>query len=374
MRPGIAIICLLFVVACPLLHGQTIWSENFTYPDSTVIGSNNNTANAAVDWNVVCPMCTTGTDWFKTISNQLNCRDTNGPATFTSEQIDISSYPSGVEFSVDISGSGPLEGCAGSCGCNCVDWIRIQYSINGGSFIDCTHANGGACTNGCSGDTYVVLGSVTPFTFTECPLAGNTLQIRIQVQTWADDEFYSLDNLEVNPTSCGPLSMDGDLIVSASEDEVIVEYKPVLFDPEMQFFLEKSSNGLKFQETGYLPQITERQIRFADPEKATGSTWYRIKIIDSNGKKHYSDAGLYDGHSSGISVTHLPSTKEIQIKGSDQTAMEIRLVDLTGRIVISKGFNQAELNLSTEKMPSGIYILWVRQGPVVKSHKLVLSQ
>jgi hypothetical protein len=184
-------------------QAQVIWSEDFTYADGTTTGANNNTANPAADWTVTCATCLTN-DWFEIRNNMMEARDTNGPAILTTEVIDISGYPNGVEFLVDIEESGTMETCNGvACGCICLDWVKVEYSVNGGAFIELTHPNGGSCPGAtCSNGDYVAMGDFAAFTITQCPIIGNTLQIRLSCQNWAGSEYHRFDNLIVQEEQC----------------------------------------------------------------------------------------------------------------------------------------------------------------------------
>ena len=185
------------------VSAQIIWQEDFSYANGTTIGGDNNTANPAVDWISQCPSCSSG-DWFEVRSNRMEALDVNGPATLETEWIDIAGFAQGVEVLVDLEEDGNMEGCPGgvSSGCNSVDWIRIEYSLDGAPYADWTSPNGGSCTGACAGATYVTIGNFSPFTFVECPLVGDSLRLRISVQCWATTEFIYLDNIIVRPQTC----------------------------------------------------------------------------------------------------------------------------------------------------------------------------
>lgn len=132
--------------------------------------------------------------------------DTNGPATLTTEVIDISAYPAGVEVKIDLYESGPLEACPGNGnGCNNVDWIRVEYSLDGGPYADWSSPIGGPCVATCAGGTYVTLGDFNTYYFKQCPIFGNTLRLRISVQCWAGDEYLRIDNILVQGQTCQPV-------------------------------------------------------------------------------------------------------------------------------------------------------------------------
>lgn len=244
-RTILGIWILLVVFAIPV-NGQVIWQEDFTYPNGTTTGANNNTANPSVDWTSQCPNCSSG-DWFEVRSNQMEGLDVNGPATLETEWIDISAFPQGVEVLVDLDESGDMEGCPGgvSSGCNSVDWIRIEYSIDGSSYSDWTSANGGLCTGSCAGATYVTIGNFGAFTFTECPLSGDSLRLRISVQCWAQTEYLYIDNIIVQGQSCVQLVPTDSLVNISCHGETDGEIW--VFPPGSQGPFSYSLNGGNFQ-------------------------------------------------------------------------------------------------------------------------------
>jgi gliding motility-associated-like protein len=195
----------LFPALVGMLQAQTIWNEPFNYPDMTTVGLNNNTVNPALDWGPSsCPTCISG-DWFEVRNNKMEGRDTNGPASLTTEVIDISAWPAGVEISVGLSKQGTMEGCPMSgSGCNSTDFIRIEYELDGNGFQDWTSAFGGPCSAPCTGDTYVTLGDFNDFTYTVCPVIANTIRLRISVQNWANDEFLRIDDITIAAQTCNP--------------------------------------------------------------------------------------------------------------------------------------------------------------------------
>lgn len=189
-----------------MLQAQTIWLESFNYPDGTTTGINANTANPLIDWAAdPCPTCVGG-DWWEVRNNQMEAHDSNGPVTLTTETIDISAWPVGVEISVDLSKQGSMEGCptGGGSGCNSTDYVRIEYDLDGAGFQDWTSPQGGSCNAPCAGDAYVTLGDFNDFSFNVCPISGNSIRLRISLQNWANDEYLRIDNIHVAVQTCNP--------------------------------------------------------------------------------------------------------------------------------------------------------------------------
>lgn len=202
------------------LDAQVIWFEPFNYGNGATSGTNQNTANPSIDWTASCATCQSG-DWFEVRNGLMEGRDTNGPAVLETESIDISNWAIGVQVSVTLSKSGVLEGCPGgvSSGCNSVDWIRIEYDLDGAGYQDYTAPTGGPCSGACAGATYVTIGDFNNFTFTACPIYGDSIRLRISVQCWSMDEYMRLDNILVEPQSCNPFVLaDSTIAVTCAGD------------------------------------------------------------------------------------------------------------------------------------------------------------
>lgn len=213
-------VCLVFWLGMgTLLSAQTIWIEDFNYSFPATTGGNNNTANPAPDWTSSCLTCTTG-DHFEVTNGAMEGNDTNGPGILETEVIDISAYPAGVEVTVSLEEQGDMEGCPGgvSSGCNSVDWIRIEYKLDNGAYQDASSPQGGICNGPCAGATYVTLDDFAAFQFSLCPLIGNTLQLRISVQCWANSEYLRFDDLVVQAQTCDPLIAQDSLIAVRCND------------------------------------------------------------------------------------------------------------------------------------------------------------
>ena len=200
------LLSLMFLLGLSMgAEAQIVWQEAFSYPNGTVTGANLNTANPAADWTSGCPTCAAG-DWFEVRSGKMECNDTNGPATMETESIDISSLGTGAQITIDLEEQGDMEDCPGgiSSGCNAVDWIRVEYKLDNAPYVDVGSPLGGLCTGPCAGDVYFAIGNFNSTIVNICPLIGDSLRIRISVQTWAAAEYLRIDNIVVQGQLCAP--------------------------------------------------------------------------------------------------------------------------------------------------------------------------
>jgi hypothetical protein len=288
------------------LNAQTIFSEPFDEANGSTTGVDN---TAGVSWSVVCPGCISG-DYFNVQSGALQCDDTNGPATWTSGTINTSACTGNIQISMDISTSSAtnaFEECVSGCGCNCVDWIMIEYSLNGGGFVSATSSEGGTCTEGCSGGSYAVLGALTssPFAFTYCiPSTGTSLVLRVSVQTWAQGEIYRIDNITAQCMNCVlPVEITH---FEAKNNNTVNELNwTTQTETESSYFtIEKAADDGKFSPidsidaAGYSAQ--PRDYVYIDYNPLSGINYYRLKQTDKNGSTYYSAITVVENESQNV--------------------------------------------------------------------------
>src|SRR5690606_13674956 len=122
---------------------QVIFSETFGEGEDLTSGTDD---IGGISWSTACPTCLDAGDYFKIQSGKLDGQDTNGPVTYTSAAIDISSCDF-IEIEFDLSEEGTLEACG--TGCNSVDFVRFEYNIDGAGWMNPEDAI--LCTGDCAG-------------------------------------------------------------------------------------------------------------------------------------------------------------------------------------------------------------------------------
>lgn len=379
---------LLTLLLCPSLaslQAQVIWSEYFDgYADGTTIGANNNTANPSADWMAVCPNSAAATDYFHVVSGLLEGRDTNGPATWESEDIDISGCSGGVEVTVALSEAGDLEGCRTGA-CNATDWISIATSIDGGAYTRYTSSAGGNCitVDGCTDGDYVTLDDFADFTFNTGCLYGNSLRIRIEVQTWAGTEFLRIDDVEVtcNTTSCNLLPIELDQFeVTAQAQAVQVDWSlPVVEHTLAYFELERSTDGIYFERLQKIPASTEQlSYQTWDEEPLPGTSYYRLRTVEVNTEATYSPirALARPLHDTYVQLYPNPANEQLTVQlnhpstDSDWTAT---VYDWSGRVVAQYHSDAARLLIPTTTLPNGAYLLQLQTAHQAWQRRFVVQ-
>jgi hypothetical protein len=136
------------------------------------------------------------------------------------------------------------------------------------------------------------------------------------------------------------------------------------------FSLEKSFDGTKFRELARIPAAgnsnSVKQYSYLDEEPPSETNYYRLKMVDINGKMLYSDVKLIRNPtlSQNIYVLGNPLKNEITFRFSKlpQTAVKIKLVDMNGRVLLNSELSQlsqTQVTLDVSRFARGAYQLHV---------------
>lgn len=368
---------LLFIISLlctPTLFSQIIWSEPFTYVDGTTMGADNN-APAGADWTSSCATCLSG-DYFEVRAGLMEGFDTNGPGTLTTEVIDISAYPAGVEFLITMlqAGTNAMETCGATCDCNCADWIQVEYSLNSGPFVDVLSPAGGTCGAGfvCAPDNYAAMGNFTPFTLVQSGITGNTLQIRISVQSWAANEIHQLDNLIVTEPNILPVDLLG--FEGHFENRLASLSWEVGVEENMASYIvqRKMADRFTFEEIASIEAVGNSLYRFDDLLGNNQQAVYQVKMLNIDGTYSLSNTiELGERVEDVLLVYPNPATDLITFEHPSEQIDRIDIYDLTGRLVSSTLVNDNQGSLQISELIPSFYQYKVLTGSTVEKGSFI---
>jgi hypothetical protein len=313
----------LFLIALLCLgqtgYVQTIFLETFTNSDGTTTGTDD---VGGVSWTATCPYSGAATDYLEVISNVLEARDTNGPAYWETDEIDISTCTEGVTISVDLSEVSTLEGLAGTCagGCDASDIIQLEVSYDGGtswsSYSDATYGTIStadiACDCGTCGSPsgsypvpwcgLVVSGPTittddfATHTFSDCVSVGisSTVKLKITLMCWADAEKLRVDNVTLACSNCALPVEIGYFDANRLSNSVDLSWRTLSESENKKFTVQRSDDGVVFYPVGSVrgavssTGISDYSFKDKSPLKSSIS-YYRLEQMDLNGKRKYSE-------------------------------------------------------------------------------------
>ncbi|HEY1870554.1 MAG TPA: T9SS type A sorting domain-containing protein, partial [Chitinophagaceae bacterium] len=187
--------------------------------------------------------------------------------------------------------------------------------------------------------------------------------------------------------NCGPplnvdlLSFSGKLNSNKNAELLWVTSKE---DEPVFYSVEKSLNGTSFNSiamiTGHGSSNETNYYQFTDPSIVTSKVWYRIAIVNKDGKKKYSRVILLEDKTNEFGFTNVinPFSNEVdfEISAPQNSRIEATLINLSGNIVKKYDYNvyEGSNNLTipdTGNLPAGMYILQVNDADQVIRKKLI---
>jgi uncharacterized repeat protein (TIGR01451 family) len=146
--------------------------------------------------------------------------------------------------------------------------------------------------------------------------------------------------------------------------------------------IERSVDGVNFVKIGVRQASGAASYLFSDASPATGHNYYRLKMIDEDGRYSYSTIVVINTKKSALITSAIypnPSPNgiiSVNINGKINGFCRIDVLDLNGRQVLGQvvGFMAAEsysTTLNLGRLLKGMYLVRITAGDVILSHKAV---
>ncbi|MDP4244321.1 MAG: T9SS type A sorting domain-containing protein [Bacteroidota bacterium] len=136
------------------------------------------------------------------------------------------------------------------------------------------------------------------------------------------------------------------------------------------FDIERSTNGSEWNKVGevaakgnaYLPSL----YAYTDENPSNGNNYYRLKMIDLDGRSTYSAIRVIARASLSAKVSFFPNPAHdyvnVALSGSSATQVTVRLLNQAGQVLqerIGTSGNGATVSFPVQQYPTGLYILSV---------------
>jgi hypothetical protein len=154
---------------------------------------------------------------------------------------------------------------------------------------------------------------------------------------------------------------------------VLISWKTIEEINADRYIIERAQFGESFREAGQVAALHKKDSRyqFIDPDPGVGQWFYRLRQMDRDGSSRYSHV-LHvsiepDSRDTRVLTNPFQNTIEIQPGKSFQGALQIRLLDLSGRQVyakklVSQNNRTLRLDLSGHTLQAGVYLLELKNG------------
>ncbi|QNA44048.1 T9SS type A sorting domain-containing protein [Lacibacter sediminis] len=242
----------------------------------------------------------------------------------------------------------------------------VEDAVSGSSYATSEFGNGGAET-------------ITTQTFT----SPGVYNIEVVADKLSGSGCLSVATASITVSGTLPvqlLSFNGRLINAQSH----LNWRTATEINASHYLIERSGDGINFLSIGSVKamgnSVAETAYQFVDASPLAAFNYYRLKMVDEDGKSSYSMViKLYSNSSTKVIASPNPFDQVINIQATVEVSEDayIRLFDQHGRIVyntirsVFKGTNAIQLN-NLPQLPAGNYILEVRSGQL-KSAQLILK-
>lgn len=265
-------------------------------------------------------------------------------------RVEIDSSVLTCEFRLNQSGNLDIE-----------DNAYIQYQVNDGEWVT-QYALSGYGLDAVWYNSFMV-----KLYFNEY------VRFRVVYETNDNTEFWALQNGDINITGdftvySSFLPVEFISLTSLSDEKTIVLNWITASETNNDYFtVERSENGLDFDVldivAGAGNSNTIKEYIFNDPVPLNGTSYYRIKQTDYDGKYSYSEITSveFNTPSDKMIVSSENGFLTIRLTSEKESEVALSIFELNGKEIsnkiyrINKGENQ--LNISNEMFSKNIYII-----------------
>lgn len=151
------------------------------------------------------------------------------------------------------------------------------------------------------------------------------------------------------------------------------------------FEIQRSNDGVNFVMVGKViaASSSDKEVNYSydDIRANAGLNYYRLKLLDKDGKFQYSNIELLSVNIEGINITAIypgPFIDKVNVVVSSDTraTSKVDLFDNTGKLLISQQsvLNKGITNLSIDnldRLSAGMYIIKVQAGDMVVTKRII---
>jgi hypothetical protein len=135
--------------------------------------------------------------------------------------------------------------------------------------------------------------------------------------------------------------------------------------------IQKSTNGSSYIGIGIVTSKGngENEYAFTETQPLSGKGYYRIKQTDKDGRTTYSKVMLLNTTAnSSVTVYPNPTTDFVTITSNDRTLLNTKaaITDMNGKLLQTVTITQTATTINLANYPSGMYMLKLQNGQVIK--------
>lgn len=211
-------------------------------------------------------------------------------------------------------------------------------------------------------------------------LSFSTLKLRFR-QTSSSSQFR-IDDIQTNFYYTLPIKLTS---FSAKQVKANTELKWTAnsTDEKEMFVVEKSKDGRHFTQLGNISVKGVGDFAYSFVDNTPGKTFYRLKLVDANGRYTHSQILFVDLKATGSELVQkiypVPARQVVntQLFSSKQEKATVVLTDMSGRVVSTNSFSLAEgvnnCAVNVARLKAGMYILKIITGDLTETRPVMVQ-
>ena len=154
-----------------------------------------------------------------------------------------------------------------------------------------------------------------------------------------------------------PLKMV-DFTVFNDQAQITLSWKTANEVNTSYFLVERSADGTSYESIGQVASLnnsTGGSYNFIDPAPKTGTSYYRLKPVDADGKWEYSKVlTVKRTLSTPVTILPNPASDYFKINSTTTERLHVKIYAASGRLVMAGTYTPGE-SISISKLPPGMY-------------------
>lgn len=235
------------------------------------------------------------------------------------------------------------------------DYCTTNFSVVGaGNQLLCSGA----------GTTGTIININNPTGATQYTLSHNGLVLGSRIAL--------LDCFNITPLPTQLASFSGQII--AENESIQLVWETFSENNNDHFEIERSANNTDFEPIGIEKSGGNLQslqsYQFIDDNPVFGKNYYRLKMVDIDGKYQYSDIIEFEFKGDEIRIFPNPTSGIFRLEGKAITEGKITVFDQVGRLIQSQNISDSqEIDLSNQ--PNGIYFLKIVSNGGTQAKRII---
>jgi|GEM_PF-4734486 len=315
--------------------------------------------------------------------------DDNGGNGNDEQTIDISGIDITDFESLQITGlfGAGNESGPGSSAYDAADYIKIQYSIDGGGFNDIlwfSYVDNGDNFNepiafdsnfDGDGEGAVLQNDMQLFTGSlPQSAAGSVMNIRILVFMDSGNEEIAFDDITVLGQEVLPVEYTS-ITAKPYKNGINIEWTTVSETNNDRFEIHRSIDGKSFEKITELAgsgnSYARNEYQYLDTDAQIGINYYRIKQVDFDGKYDYSKVVSLMNRESNITVAPTSTYDLFTITVDQEANSDIYVYNIAGQMVTSLSNISGVQTIDASAYSKGTYIVTVVTNGITQTEKVV---